>query len=361
MPSMKKILCFISFLCLVLMLFSAACGEAPASGTPSIAAPEASPAPTPAATEDYINPSTLVFINRIKDPSLSFPFDEKDESLLHIWFPNVFSADAALISCGGENVLIDCASRAQGVRVAKMLAMLGIDHIDKVLNSHPHNDHILGFESVAGTAAVDELWIGFHDFYTDHMAHITRYCNKNEIPVHRFFDGDTFTVGGAQIDVMMKGDVNWDLNNRSAVMRLTYGDRSALFTGDISTEAQKRLMETVGAEGLRADILKYPHHMAAFAVEDFIRMVDPGFIAITNTTFYAVRPKPIELMHIDYAYTPSGYLHFVTDGSMWGVELLQESEMPFPDAALVFTETEEITDGPMQESDEYMVTDEAVE
>jgi competence protein ComEC len=64
-------------------------------------------------------------------------------------------------------------------------------------------------------------------------------------------------------------------NNRSLVLKLTYGGISLLFTGDIEQEAERFLLQN--GHDLRATILKVPHHGSrTSSSEPFVRAVNPS-------------------------------------------------------------------------------------
>ena len=92
---MRRLLCLFSLLCWLL------CVPAMAEETPSVR-----------------------IIDRIADPAAEpdFSFDG-DAPLLEMIFPQVLNADAMLLRCGGEAILVDCASAKQASRVTDMLKM----------------------------------------------------------------------------------------------------------------------------------------------------------------------------------------------------------------------------------------------
>jgi len=59
-------------------------------------------------------------------------------------------------------------------------------------------------------------------------------------------------------------------NNDSIVLRLKFGKRAILFTGDIERQAEKSLLES--GQELQADVVKVPHHGSkTSSTEDFVR------------------------------------------------------------------------------------------
>ena len=264
-----------------------------------------------------------VLVDRIADPGAAFSFPEGAE-LLQIIFPNVWDEDAELILCGGEAILIDCAKEQHGNRVVALLEQLGVTELKCVINSHPHNDHILGLKAIAKAVTIGELYFCFPEKETKHMPVAIQTADKYGIPVVWYEDGHQFKVGGAVLDVWLKGDDDWTLNERSAQMRLQFGDRTMLFTGDMMQKTQKRLMEVISPELLDIDIFKYPHHGLSLPDDAFMEMISPEYVIITNTA--GERTKKVRSyltkQKIPYATTVPGYISLTTDGTTWVIERL---------------------------------------
>ena len=274
-------------------------------------------------TDLSVAPAVII---RTKDAA-AYPSLHLDESAeqLEVVFPKVRDADAAIIRCGNEVVLIDCASAGQAKAVVKALQTMGVTRIKSVVSTHPHYDHLEGLAIVADAVQVDELRICFHEKYNDRMEEAVAVCAARNISVVHYADGDVLTIGGATLTSYLKGDANWDLNGQSAVQMLRFGERAMLFTADATNRAQKRLVEKVGADALKADILKYPHHGLNAMAEPFKAAVSPELAIITNMSprtgdaVYQMR-----LARISYLYTTTGAIRARTDGAIWIVDYLTE-------------------------------------
>ena len=262
-----------------------------------------------------------VLVDRIKNPDATFSFPEGAE-LLQVIFPNVWDEDAALILCGGKALLLDCAKESHGSRVVAMLNQLGVTHLDYVVNSHPHNDHILGLKSIAKAAEIDRLMFCFPESETKHMPVALKTADQYSIPVLWYGDEDQFVLGGAVIDVWLKGDDDWTLNERSAQMRLQFGDRTMLFTGDMMQKTQKRLMEVIDNRLLDVDIFKYPHHGLSLPDNDFFDLVSPAYVIITNTAGDRTQKvrRYLDQKKVPWVTTSPGYVSLTTDGTTWLIE-----------------------------------------
>jgi len=264
-----------------------------------------------------------VFIDRITHPEAApeFTFAE-DAELFRIIFPNLQDADCALLMSGEDTVMIDCSSRGYAWRVTDMLEQLGVEEIDLILNTHPHNDHLLGLEQIAKAVKVHGIAFCFPAEETPHMTAALATAEKYGIEVHWYEDDDRFDVGGGWIDAWLKGDAAWSLNARSAQMRVQFGERTALFTADALQETQRRLLDVIPPELLDCDVLKYPHHGLETLDDDFLLVVSPSFTVITNKFCDATRKTSGYLIErgIPHGFTTGGYLSFTTDGKTWLAE-----------------------------------------
>ena len=263
-----------------------------------------------------------VLVNRVDDTEAfsGFTFAE-DAQLLEVVFPQMLDCDAVLLRCGGETILVDACKKAYAERIVNMCSQLGITRIDRVYNTHPHEDHIGGFREIIKEIEIGELWICFPEDYNNHMKLAVNAAKKAGIPVHTYADGDTFTVGGAVVEVWKLEGKSSEMNDCSAQMKVTFGGRTMLLAADLQQNGQQKMVELHG-EALDADILKYPHHGIEVLREDYMKAVSPLFMVITNNHRQTAGWKWIHSGQntIPYAYTVPNLVHLVTDGTTWIAE-----------------------------------------
>ena len=100
-------------------------------------------------------------INLIDNPEAEFAFEE-GKDIFTIVYPNVTGSDAAILQYQDEVWMIDCSTDDQSPKfVVPALEDLGITHIDVAFNSHPHDDHITGFEFLDKQATIGKLIVAF--------------------------------------------------------------------------------------------------------------------------------------------------------------------------------------------------------
>lgn len=285
--------------------------------------------PTPAPTE--IPTETL--IDHINQPKL-YPrfYFAKGRKLLEIWIPNIKDADAAILTYDGEVWMIDCGDVQDGERCAAIFRQIGISRVDRMFNSHPHHDHLNGLAVVDEAAKVGELLICFSPTSTDSAKRMTRVTEQRGIPVAEYHEGDRFTMGDGAVEllILQNAEGNFlDMNNRSAVTKITYGQRTILFTADMEQPGQEVMLNRVGPEVLKCDIIKYPHHAKSDMFSPFYDATGARLAVVTSVEGrgdngqIALAERGLPAV---YTYVEGMFTHLVTDGEYWLCERVPAKE-----------------------------------
>ena len=267
-------------------------------------------------------PSLPKVIDRTNYPNLwadySFP---KGSKVLDIWIPDIRDADAAVLKYEDDIWMIDCGEERTGEKLQVMLKQLGIQRIDKLFNSHPHHDHLTGLKLVDDVAKVQELLVCFPEDSTEVMIAAMELAKERKIRVTHYADDDVYVMGDERVELTfwMKADESRSMNDQSAQTMLVYDECRMLFTADMERGGQRDLLAAVGAEALKADILKYPHHGKMTTDDAYLAAVDPELVVITNYYRAGESWYYLTVKHIDIAYTNKAnvFLHLATDGERW--------------------------------------------
>lgn len=244
-------------------------GTVPNESLPSIESP-IEPADDTGEAEDVQN------VSAVPDTSASIP---PEGSTFQIQFIDVGQADAALISCDNHYMLIDGGNRDDSSRIYSVLQAAGINHLDIVVGSHAHEDHIGGLPGAFHAADADLV-----------LSPVTEYDSK----VFETFKskaaekgsgltvppaGSTYALGSATVKILglNGGD---DTNDTSIILRITYGETSFLFTGDAEYDGEHAVLDS-GAD-LSATVLKVGHHGSDTSTcYSFLRAVMPQYAVIS--------------------------------------------------------------------------------
>lgn len=268
-------------------------------------------------------------VNLIDDPEADYAFEEGAE-LFTIVFPPVHGSDCAILLYQDEVMMIDCSTDDQApLLVVPVLQMLDIDHVDIAFNSHPHDDHLTGFEFITDQASIGKLLVGFDTDYNWVIKRTARVLGNLGVPVERVNDGDVLTLGDGQVSmtVYQRHGGGYTTNDRSATLMIHYGDRTIFFSGDIENRGQKGLLTNPPEESLKTDILKYPHHGHAKVNDALFALFDPELSIVTAHEMPADDAFDyLARMHVPGVSTWYGTLRLRTDGHIWVLDRITEGE-----------------------------------
>lgn len=215
---------------------------------------------------------------------------------------DVGQGDATLIEGPtGETMLIDSGDwPEEGETVLDYLDDRGIDRIDYLVSTHAHADHIGGHAAVIDHYETERGGIG--EVWDPGIAHTTntyeRYLDAVEAHDVTLIDaqaGDELPIEGVEA-VLYNPPAEPqtdDFHGNSLVLKLTHGSVSVLFTGDIETGTESRLVDEYGDE-LDADVYQAGHHGSSTSSSDeLLGAVDPT-VALVSSAYDSQYGHPHE-------------------------------------------------------------------
>ncbi|MGB4042546.1 MAG: DNA internalization-related competence protein ComEC/Rec2 [Thermacetogeniaceae bacterium] len=227
---------------------------------------------------------------------------KKCQGELEVTFINVGQGDAILVQTPkGRTMLIDAGGSPLyssstfdpgSQLVVPALAKRGIRKLDLLVNSHPHEDHLGGIPAVLDYVKVERFVAPPVDHPTPLVLKVQQQLKDKKIKA------SNLTAGAIKLDPSVEISVLWpvrpllsgsssDANNNSLVLYLRYGKITFLFTGDLEREALS-LLASLNQEGkypggIRATVLKVPHHGSASGIcQEFAAAVRPQFAVIST-------------------------------------------------------------------------------
>jgi len=161
--------------------------------------------------------------------------------------PEAFEPDAAAI---GESV------------VSEFLWERGYSQIDYILATHADADHLQGLSEVAKNFRVRAAFFGRMPEKDEDFAGLYRILQKRKIEIFKLKRGDVLTFDKGIVEVLYpEADDSPDAvsaNNHSIVLRIIFGTKKFLLTGDIEKETENFLAQN--PQFLQSDVVKVAHH-----------------------------------------------------------------------------------------------------
>ena len=203
----------------------------------------------------------------------------------------------------------------------------GINHLDLVILTHPHDDHVGGLTSVMDKFDVSEVLDSGQAATSVNYLRFLKTIERKKIPYRIGRAGQVIDFGGgvkgyvlSPSDPLIEGTLS-DLNNNSIVIRLVYGNTSFLLMGDAAFEAEDRIMLS-GAE-VRSNVMKIGHHGSSTSTSSrFLEKVAPQYAVISvgahnqfghpaGATLEKLADQGVKVFRTDL----NGSVKFISDGS----------------------------------------------
>jgi competence protein ComEC len=168
--------------------------------------------------------------------------------------------------------------------VSEYLWEKGYSRVDYIAATHADADHIQGLADVAANFDVGMALFARMPANDPNFAALDAVLEKRSIPKGLLDSGQSMEIAGVTIDALWPDyDTSPNLasdNNSSLVLRLQFGVRTILMTGDIEQPAEAQLLRS--PELLRADLIKVAHHGSrTSSTQPFVNAVKPEFAMIS--------------------------------------------------------------------------------
>lgn len=174
-----------------------------------------------------------------------------------VYFIDVGQADAALVICDGRTMLIDGGNAADSSLMYSFLKDKGVSHLDYVIATHAHEDHVGGLAGALNYATVGTVYCPTKSYSSNAFQNFASSVQKRGKSITVPSNNTSFSLGSASCTVLAV-NTTADTNNTSIVLRIVYGSTSFLFTGDAEREVEEAMINR--GVPLRSTVLKVGHH-----------------------------------------------------------------------------------------------------
>lgn len=197
---------------------------------------------------------------------------------------DVGQGDGIWIDTGNENIVIDAGNKGQGKTMIAYLEQHGVKELDAIISTHPDADHVGGLADVINHFPVKAVYAPRVTHTTQAYKEFLEAVKKQQLSIKVAKQGVTINSTAAGVNMTFIGPTKDyaknDLNDWSAVLELTHGQKKFLLTGDAETPAEKDMLAAGVVEAV--DVLKVSHHGANEAsTSDYLTAVKPQYAVIS--------------------------------------------------------------------------------
>lgn len=241
-------------------------------------------------------------------------------------FIDVGQGDATLIRTPEGDILIDAGENSAEEDLKNYLDLCGVEVLYYAVFTHPDSDHIGGADMVLAEFEVLNVIKPELEKTTKVYTRMMEAIAAEGCTVYNALPGETYSLG--EFDMFVFGpDPNnkkLDSNNSSIVIKTTWGDTTAMLTGDAEEPAEESILATFSADDLGSMLLKMGHHGSKTSSTDaWLAAVRPSIAIIScgKDNSYG-HPHAEALARITpyvgeniYRTDELGSIVFVTDGA----------------------------------------------
>lgn len=158
--------------------------------------------------------------------------------------------------------------------IKPFLTASGIDHLDIVVLTHPHEDHLGGLVKLLedGSIRVSTVLGSGYPHTTSGYYRFLELLVDREINYQQVARGSSFRLGELKVQVLNPplsylSGTGSDINNNSLVLLMEFGRHRLLLTGDIEEAAEEDLLSAYDGAP-RVNLLKVAHHGSSSATRE---------------------------------------------------------------------------------------------
>lgn len=197
----------------------------------------------------------------------------------------------------GEEVFVEDRISIAEAAVMPYLWRRGIKRLDYIVASHGHSDHVQGFADIGKSFAIGQALTGVIPTDDKQFADFQSAAQTADAPLRSIARGNQLNIAGVAVEVLAPFRDSLEAaqaaNNQSLVLRLRFGQRVFLLTGDIEKELEARLVAE--PENLKTDVLKVAHHGSrSSSTAEFLARAQPSLAVIS-----VADPSPFDHPHVE--------------------------------------------------------------
>lgn len=245
---------------------------------------------------------------------------------------SVGKADAIVLRCGGQTMVVDAGESDDGKALVNFLAWQEITRVDVLLITHFDRDHVGGAARLVKKLEVGRVLLPDYEGRNEEYAAFMAQLEKSGVKPEYVTKTLRFALGDAEVrvdppaaypEVLSGDDADNDL---SLITTVTHGAQRLLFAGDAE---RARLREWLGQETREpCGFLKMPHHgVYNKELPELLETIKPQYAAICDSDKNPAEERTLALLEregVEIWETKNGEIVVTSDGRSLSVAQVTE-------------------------------------
>lgn len=212
--------------------------------------------------------------------SISETNSKASEEMLSVHFLDVAQGDSIFIELPNtQTMLIDSGINGLAYNIESYIKSLGHTKIDYIVATHPHADHIGSMDEIIKDMSVGKIYMPKALSTTKTYENLLNAISDKGLKISTAKSGvNIINEKDLQVNIIGPEKIDSEnLNNSSAIVKITYKKENFLFVGD----AKKEELASIKSD-MSADVLKVGHHGSRTSTtKDFLERVNPKIAVIS--------------------------------------------------------------------------------
>ena len=209
--------------------------------------------------------------------------DSTGNNVLKVHYLDVGQADCILLETDGQYLLIDGGNKEDGQFVVSYLERQGVEALEAVICTHPHEDHVGGLAAVLAVYPAASVYAPTKTYGSDAFDDFLKYTDQQALEITVPAPGDELILGLAKLTFLGPTKSYAEANDTSIILMAHFLETRFLFTGDMEAAAEKDMLDFWGEDfQWDVDVLKVGHHGSGTSSSyRFLRETAPEYAVIS--------------------------------------------------------------------------------
>ena len=237
---------------------------------------------------------------------------------------SVGKADAIVLQCSGQTMILDTGETDDGRKLLKYLDEQEIDRVDVLIITHFDKDHVGGAALLTEKMPPERVLLPDYESERPEYLSFLQALAAGGIEPERLQAAERFSLGGAEVLVEPPPAFLEDVgdNDRSLITTVCFGEKRLVFMGDSEKLRIRQWLNNSRPQS--CDFLKLPHHGDYDkALPELLAVLRPRFAAICDSDKNPAEEKTLEALSelgVRVCRTAEGTVRIVCDGKSIRVE-----------------------------------------